>query len=155
MLNKLLAATAALALMSGVSLAQTSTTDEPGRDTDTANMGVNWDDWDADTRAVFFDDTTTLRSEADVRTSWAALSVDQQGQVRSSCEAELAQDAGGGATGGAGGSTGTAQAGTTTSGPGGSGTSTGAASGSPAGGATARMPTSESFAQVCDWVATF
>lgn len=155
MLNKILAATAALSIVSSVAFAQTSTTDEPGRDTDTANMGMNWDGWDDDTRAVFFDDTATLRAEADVRTSWASLNADQQAAVRSSCEAELAQDAGGGATGGAGGSTGSAQAGTTTSGPGGSGTTTGAASGSPAGGATAPMPTSDSLAQVCDWVATF
>jgi hypothetical protein len=159
MKKNIFAVTALAALMASGAWAQTTTTDsQPGPDTDTANTSADmmgWSTWDADQRAVFFDDTMTLRSEADVTTSWATLSAEQQAAIRASCEAGSAQDAGGGATGGAGGSTGTAQAGTTTSGPGGSGTSTGEASGSAAGGATAPMPDAASFTQVCDWVETF
>lgn len=130
-MKKLLSATAIVLCTSGIALAQTTSGGTSGgMETDTT-MGVS--SWDQTTIDAFFTDDNMLRPEAELRSGWEALDTAEQDQIRTDCQAMMA-DAGG-TTGtdtmtGSGTSTDTTAGATTGSGTTGTDTTAGTTTGS-------------------------
>jgi hypothetical protein len=78
---------AALALSFGLSTAAMAQTDATTNGQIMLPMG-----WEGTIAETFFSDTTTgtLKSDEEIHAGWAALSAEQQAQVRSDCETHLA-----------------------------------------------------------------
>lgn len=130
MKRTILTLTLAAQMAAGAAFAQTTTTEAPagGMDESTQTFGSDWPTTLG--LALFDEDGTTVRSEAEIATQWETLSDEDQNMIRRDCEMLPDQADASGSTG-ATGSTDTDATGTTgTSGSAMSGTTGSADSGS-------------------------